>query len=88
MYTLLIQVLTLGALTLVELSRAYQVDGYGLAPWIALPVATLMICLPLAWTFTQWLHNEPVDDMDPRGLETAPEERTVYLSPTMSWPDK
>ncbi len=54
MHTLLIQVLTLGALTLVHLAYDYQVDGYGLTPVIAFPVATLMIGVPLIWEFVTW----------------------------------
>ncbi len=58
MYTILIQLLCYIAYTMLELSYSYQTEGYGLTPIIALPIATLAIALPLAWTFTQWLHKD------------------------------
>ncbi len=70
MKTLLVQLLTLCALTLVELARSYTVDGYGLTPILAYPVATLMIALPLAWELAHWLHPD-VDEYEHIELERA-----------------
>ncbi len=70
MYTVLIQMLCYIAFKMMELAYAYQTEGYGLTPLIALPVATLAIALPLAWEFTQWLHPD-VDEFEHIELEHA-----------------
>ncbi len=71
MYILMIQLLTLMALTLVHLAHEYQTDGYGLSPVIAFPIATLMIVLPLAWEFVEWLRERYEDEYEHIELEHA-----------------
>ncbi len=64
MKTLLIQSMTITALLLLDLANDWMTIDYGLNPTIALPIATVLLGLPLLWDLATWLHNRE------HGLET------------------
>ena len=69
--TLTAQLSTIAAVLLVYLAHTYQVDGYGLAPMIAYPVATLAALMPWINVMMDYYTADYIDDYDHIVLEAA-----------------
>jgi uncharacterized membrane protein (DUF2068 family) len=59
------QLLTWAAGMLVFLAHLWEIEGYGLNPWIALPWATALILTPyvIFYSITVDEHKQPKEDL-------------------------